>query len=944
MSENDTTGPVNHPVDIDTTRDFLRTIYEPGDFFEVRILPVERGHGRTVTLHKRYEPELDYTAFERLLNSHHNDQWAGIYVGVNPHRSLRGSGHHGMGEDQDVVVARNLFVDFDDAAPEEALARITNAPLPAPTLLISSGRATGTHAYWRLLEPVTNMDVWKGLQRTLIRLLHSDRSIINPSRIMRLPGTFNFPRSGPCRILRTNAVHESWESLGIRPEVVLQEPGLRLDPSAPPDWNNLNNSTIEFLQVDRIPEGGRGTRFAGRNVALFAAAMDFKANNFTIEAAYEELGRKRAVERDGLRREEAYATIRNAYRRNPTPTYSRVVCDESLTSLASRINRFSEPPPREGKAPPILDAEQVFQASAMTVQAGGGEPPPTNDGGGVATAVAADIHERNPDVIPAVLPPEVPEGERADRRPTDPRDRPHVENVAARTVQEGGRAKRVLMYKPVDQVARDMSESLGGWPKRSRSTGLFATKETRRGQVELWPITSASQLFAFIHDRATLRWVNGECESESRDTRTAVSKTEFYDWLKDNAEPSFETVTNMPHVPERPGVYYMPCPLPPPTGEALRVFLQALNPATETDRVLMLAAMLTPGWGGPPGARPIFVFASDYGQGSGKTETAKAIGRLWGGAVPLNYEDDWGTITKGIMSSDDWLSRVFLFDNVKGKFGGSAIEAAVTSERISGHKMYTGTVSRPNDATFFITFNMPEMSRDLSQRAVIIKLGPPSTSDFVEWSNRFIAENRWQLIADLLDILRRGEMQPIDVGNRDRWQAWQQGVLSKIAGQDVNTIAREIIARRPVVDADADECQNIVFEVSKYLRQKGRPEKNGGSITTGAEMYRILVEANVWSPPDDISERARQTKCAYFIRNRIIGRGVLIQDESLPRKVSTDESGAPTPHNTGLRSTPYRWVWSAARAVLDADSWEEVENARRNAPVDPPPGEPPIPF
>lgn len=924
--------PVTHPITVEYVRTFIETIFEPGDFFEVRILPSQRdGPNRTVSLSKRYEPEFDFEGFERVLKPHHNPLWQGIYVGVNPHRTPRGSGHHGMGEDGDVALARCLFVDFDDASPEEALARIHNAPLPPPTILISSGRATGTHAYWRLIEPVTDMDVWKGLQRTLIRLLHSDRSIINPSRIMRLPGTHNFTRDGECRILRTDSTYASWETLGIRPETVFQDAGFTIDPNTPPNRQNFNTATYEYLTVDRIPEGGRGTRFAGRNVALFAAAMDYKANRIPLEEALRELGKERAIERDGLSREEAYATIRNAYRRNPTPTYSRVVLPEPMSAMVHRINAFNEPPP-SGDAPPILGIEMLFRPEDPA-NSGGSEPVNEIHSETVAVAVAVDINNRQAgtDALLPVLPGlDTPEGQRPDGRPTDPRDRPHVENVRSVTMVEGGRSKRILVYKPVDQIARDMSESLGGWPKRARSTGLFVTKETKRGTVEVWPLLSASQLFAAVHDRATLRWATGECEAEDHGQRTAVTKGEFFDWMKDNAEPSFETVTNMPHVPERPGVYYMPCPLPPPTGEALRIFLNALNPATELDRTLMLAAMLTPGWGGPPGARPVFVFSSDHGQGSGKTETAKAIGRIWGGAIPLNYEDDWSTITKSITSSDDWLARVFLFDNVKGKFGGSAIEAAVTSERISGHKMYVGTVARPNDATFFITFNMPEMSRDLAQRAVIIKLGPPSTSDFVEWSNRFITENRLQIMSDLLDILRRPEAGTIDYTNRDRWQAWQQHVLAKIVGTDTNDIAREIIARRPVVDADADESISIIFEVSKHLKQIGREVgSDGRSMTTASEIYKILTTANAWQPPEGVSERGRHTKCLNFVRSRLTGRGVLIQTEGM-RKVPVDENGAPAyGRTTGTRSTPYRWDWTGVQNTLDADSWDEIQGAAR---------------
>ena len=481
-----------------------------------------------------------------------------------------------------------------------------------------------------------------------------------------------------------------------------------------------------------------------------------------------------------------------------------------------------------------------------------------------------------------------------------------------------------MLYKGVDDIARDMNEALGGFPRRSKATGVFAIKETRKGDVELWPIMDTNDLFALLHDRAIVRWVRGECETETGDTLSSITKSEFYKWVKDNCEPSYDAVSEYPHVPQRPSTYYLPIELPEPTGEALAEFMAALNPETESDRKLMLAAMMTPGWGGPPGARPMFVFSSDHGQGSGKTETAKAIGRIWGGSATLDYEDNWQNITKRIMSSDDWLSRVYLFDNIKGKFGGSAIESAVTSEFLTGHKMFVGTVKRPNDATFMLTFNMPEMSRDLAQRAVIIKLGRPNTGDFVEWASSFVREHRLQLIADLLDLLRRPAEKEILPKNRDRWQAWQRDVLAKVPGCDPNQLAAEIIERRPGADADAEEASEIVQALSDYLTlQKRRNADEAITEVTGSEIVRVLETTGNWVSNDSYSKSSNSRKCMSIVKGKLLGRGVLVTIEveattgqKRPKKVRVNDEGRPTGQRSPNQSIVFGWVWEKAEEVL----------------------------
>jgi len=864
-----------HPIDKDVIVEFCDTIFRPEDWVELRAL---RGRGGG---HTQFVKASDIESVLEWVQAHNGPSWA-CYVGPNPRHSKSGSGPTGAGTDQDVANFRSVFVDFDDANLVEAMRRITEAGIATPTLLIESGRATGTHAYWCLRQPIEDADEWRGVQAWLIRTLSSDKSIKNPGRIMRLPGTFNHKRGAACRIVKSNVSFDVYTDAGVQRDEVASFEFIAPDANIAPDDQHLNMTTLKFLH-EPTPEGERNNR-------LIAAALDFNANNYPVEDALNRLV-SLAVDRDGLDPREAERTVRSGYARPASPTIRAIGPEVSMADLMADLNgdRGGSSPGEAGEGP-LPDVPPVPVPSAPS------ETP--------------DLPDQSP---------------RLDGLPADPRDRPHVSNVATRVVMDNGRRRVVTVYKTIDQVGRDMSEALGGWPRRSKATGPFAVKQTEDGP-EIWSLFDANDLFALLHDRATVRWARGDCESELGDTLSAVTKTEYFKWIKDNITPAYDSISELPHVPPRPGIYYLPVELPKPTGEKLNEFLAALNPATETDRKLILAALMTPGWGGPPGARPVFVIASDHGQGSGKTETAKAIGRVWGGAAPLDYEDNWQSISKRIMSSDDWLSRVFLFDNVKGKFGGAAIEAAVTSENLTGHKLFVGTVKRPNDATFLITFNMPEMTRDLAQRAVIIKLGQPRVGDFVEWAQDFINENRMQLISDLLDLLRQPSQGVIDRKHRDRWGAWQRDVLSRVPDSDPDKLAADIIERRPVADAEAEEASDIVQAVSGYLQAEGRKVVGEAvSEISSMEIVKVMEDAELWNPNEQYSAAANARKCISIARGKLLGRGVLMPIEvpsangNRPKRVRVDTTGRPTRHRSGKQSIVYGWVWEKASQIYNDD-------------------------
>lgn len=112
-----------------------------------------------------------------------------IYASANPRMVT------GCKNSDDVILARSLFVDIEKITVDQALAKVTAAGLPMPTMIVVSGH--GVHLYWRLLVPITDLIRWTAIQKRLIQVFGSDPAIHDPARIMRLPGFMNVNGSSP---------------------------------------------------------------------------------------------------------------------------------------------------------------------------------------------------------------------------------------------------------------------------------------------------------------------------------------------------------------------------------------------------------------------------------------------------------------------------------------------------------------------------------------------------------------------------------------------------------------------------------------------------------------------------------------------------------------------------------------------------------------------------
>jgi hypothetical protein len=760
---------------------YLSALFEPTDLVEVRLLPGGRKLFAVARDWPGKFPELVFANIEGGQD---------VYAGVNP-RFREG------GTEQDVACARCLFADWDDVEPDDACKLIADRKLPVPTLTVHSGH--GVHAYWKLVEPVTDLGLWRRAMERLTVRAGSDAKIKDPPRIMRLPGLLNLPdeRKGEGAAVAVTIIGSNLEAVYRVAEVAGEDKGeaarsapavavASLPSNSVDRYARLSRATMQFI-VAGAADGERQTR-------CFHAACDMFGNGFSLSEIEAKL----------------------------IPAAIACGCAEHK---ARQAVRSADSKPRQ-PAVPLGAAE--------------------NDE--IVTALMLKQRSNGKAVGPVKEPAEV--------RPPRPVEngRIQISNVIDTTYRDGNGEDVVARYHvPLPEIHRAINEATGGWPRQAGGM-LFVVRETEHSLPDArgvqW-ILDVDDLFAWIGRDNDVRWAGGDAlHPVSKRKLNPPTKRELFAYLKDNAMPAYRAVELLPHHPPIDGLYYVPCELPPvplPDGSArtpLGELINRFNPETPEDRLLMLAALLTPGWGGPPGARPAFVFTSEHGRGVGKTATATVLAEIWGGATTIGMREDWDKVRGRLLGESSLAQRIVIIDNIKGRLHGSDIEGLITASEIDGWKPYHGQASRPNLLTWFFSSNSPSLSRDLADRSIVIKIGPKQHEfNFVDWARRWVKEHRAAIVSELLEILRGEPLCGIERENRDRWGSWQDAILTRF--DDGNELARLCIGRRPAVDADLEEAEEIAQAVLELVASQYKDHEYRIIRITRDQLQRKLVAASV---------------------------------------------------------------------------------------------------
>jgi putative DNA primase/helicase len=163
--------PLNIPLE-----EFLRPFFDPGEKVCIRIFD-DRKTG-TFKGAKLETSIAEISALEPMLHKH-NQQDRGIYFVVN----------YGGHEDGDITRVNAQYMECDDLSLEDQLAQIEAFPLQ-PSLIVKTRKSL--HTYWLMSQRNTGPDhgvaAFRRIQKKLIAQFKGDKTCVNESRVLRLPG------------------------------------------------------------------------------------------------------------------------------------------------------------------------------------------------------------------------------------------------------------------------------------------------------------------------------------------------------------------------------------------------------------------------------------------------------------------------------------------------------------------------------------------------------------------------------------------------------------------------------------------------------------------------------------------------------------------------------------------------------------------------------------
>lgn len=108
----------------------------------------------------------------------------GVYAVIN----------NGGDTDAQITSCNALFCEWDDRDVSWQISAWRELNLPEPSFIVLTG-GKSAHLYWRFTSPI-NVETWRDLQTRLLEYADADRTLKNPSRVMRLPGAWHLGPDG----------------------------------------------------------------------------------------------------------------------------------------------------------------------------------------------------------------------------------------------------------------------------------------------------------------------------------------------------------------------------------------------------------------------------------------------------------------------------------------------------------------------------------------------------------------------------------------------------------------------------------------------------------------------------------------------------------------------------------------------------------------------------
>jgi hypothetical protein len=184
-------------------------------------------------------------------------------------------------------------------------------------------------------------------------------------------------------------------------------------------------------------------------------------------------------------------------------------------------------------------------------------------------------------------------------------------------------------------------------------------------------------------------------------------------------------------------------------------------------------------------------------QGSGKGYLASVLVALFGGEMDAPPETSPGKLDQVELGKkiDSFLlessAPIYVFDNVRGRFGSTKLAALLTSDTLSPRRLGTSNVSTvANDRLWLVTSNNMALTDDMLRRTLWVRIDPhvekPEDRVFPFVPSQVAAENKDTIIGALLCLIRAWVQagRPMPDGPSDAYGQWRgvvRGIL-EVAG------------------------------------------------------------------------------------------------------------------------------------------------------------------
>ena len=316
---------------IATALSFLRLIFTPDDWVELRLFSIGGGQSRWMQLRNESQA-IDMLRWAAKQNARKIDP-KNVCFGVAPKKGFGINGNDGA------ALFRFVFADHDGTTVDAAIQQWRDAGLPEPTLGVDSGG--GAHIYAELAEPITDADRYRSIINGIARALKSDASMDDPDQLLRVVGFDNvkpkYPSRPPVRLVLHNPSRHPADAFPVAAPRKPKKAKPR-DPSAPPPQpcDRLCDEGQRFIESGQV-EGER-------RPALFRIACDMKARGWSLEQATEAIMSRAAMIQPPLLPDEIDdepRQIENAFKEDREPGHEATPMQKATAAVvASAIDEI----------------------------------------------------------------------------------------------------------------------------------------------------------------------------------------------------------------------------------------------------------------------------------------------------------------------------------------------------------------------------------------------------------------------------------------------------------------------------------------------------------------------------------------------------------------------------------------------------------------------------